>query len=255
MSDLDLRGHVIGSYTATRIGVAALGIALPLALWLGGMRSDLPLQTSMSAYYHAGDGAMRDWFVGILFAVGVILLLYRGYSDFEDLALDVAGLAVVGVALVPMEWECGANCASFSLHGALALTFFGALAYVCIFRASDTVELIEEQKTEGSAERAQRYRVLYRLFGVSLILSPLIAWGLSAALDPASPRRFWIFAAEAAGVVVFSLYWIAKSREIRQTHADGLAAMDLLTRPKATLLEPAPVELRSLASPTEKAGG
>jgi hypothetical protein len=63
----------------------------------------------MSAYYHSGGGAMRDEFVGILFAVGAFLCLYKGFTTFEY-ALNLAGAFVIGVAAFPMEWNCGTSC-------------------------------------------------------------------------------------------------------------------------------------------------
>ena len=49
----------------------------------------------MSAYYHAGNEAMRDWFVGVLF--GVVLLIARPWigSIFSDdpAVVELAGFA------------------------------------------------------------------------------------------------------------------------------------------------------------------
>ena len=61
------------------MGIVVMAFALPLALWIGGyFRAGLHLQSSMSAYYISGNGAMRDVFVGILWAVGFSLYLYKG---------------------------------------------------------------------------------------------------------------------------------------------------------------------------------
>ena len=68
-----------------------MAFAFPLLLWIGGyLLAKLPLAGSMSAYYHASDflhpdqvlrvqGVMRNEFVGILFAVGALLIVYRGH--------------------------------------------------------------------------------------------------------------------------------------------------------------------------------
>lgn len=86
------------------------------------------------------------------------------------IALDIGGISLIGVGLVPMEWECTEGCGGLSWHGFLAITFFVAIAYVCLRRASDTVGLIEEQGRKGSIEKAVRYRRTYKLFGLWLIL-------------------------------------------------------------------------------------
>lgn len=77
----------------------------------------------------------------------------------------------------------------------------------------------------------------------------MAAWALASALDPTSSTRRVIFFAEALGVFVFALYWIVKSREIRDSHADELAASGLLTAPEGRLTDvarPMPVTLRSM---------
>jgi hypothetical protein len=56
----------------------------------------------MSRYYYAlgSDGyLMRDWFVGLLFAVGNFLYLYKGFGRAEDWALNIGGVLALGVAM------------------------------------------------------------------------------------------------------------------------------------------------------------
>ena len=48
---------------------------------------------------------MRIWSVGILFVVAAFLYLYKGFTPFENYALNVAGVCALGVALVPMPWN------------------------------------------------------------------------------------------------------------------------------------------------------
>lgn len=57
---------------------------------------------SISAYY---GSPVRDVFVGSLVAVGIVYVVYRGSTDLEDRALDLAGFFVVIVALVPYNYE------------------------------------------------------------------------------------------------------------------------------------------------------
>jgi hypothetical protein len=138
-----LQAHITASYTTLRIGMAVLAIALPFLLWIAGhFLAALPLQGSMSAYYHAGGGAVRDVFVGSLFAIGVFLMLYKGFTDFENWALNLAGGFLLIVAVVPMAWGCGDACPKFSWHGTASVVFFLSIAYVCIFRSADTLGLM-----------------------------------------------------------------------------------------------------------------
>jgi hypothetical protein len=203
--------------------------------------ADLPLQGSMSAYYHSGDGAMRDVFVGLLFTVGALLGLYKGFTTLEDQALNLAGVLIALVALVPMEWDCGDACTRVSWHGAFAISFFLCIAYVAIFRASDILSLIPD------AARANRYKKAYRRIGWAMAISPIAAALLSYLLQPDSEARSTIFFVELAGVLAFSAYWWVKSREIAQSNAERTAAEGKLTVRQyraADLFRHIPVEYR-----------
>jgi hypothetical protein len=218
MKPKSLQAHIAASYTMLRIGMAVLAIVLPFLLWIAGhILAGLPLQGSMSAYYHAGGGAVRDVFVGALFAIGVFLMLYKGFTDFENWALNLAGGFLLIVAVVPMAWGCGNACPKFSWHGTASVVFFLSIAYVCIFRSADTLGLMLDQ------ERATFYRRAYKLMGGAMIASPAIAFALKLFLQPDPGKGSFIFYIEAVGVVVFGSYWLLKSFEIRETHAERQA--------------------------------
>ena len=212
-----LHKHILATYFTLRIGIAIIAIAFPLLLWLGGKAwADLPLQDSMSAYYHANvDGrSMRDWFVGILFAVGVFLYLYKGFSRRENYLLNLAGVMAVCVAIFPMEWNCGENCAKYSIHGACAIVFFLAIAYVCVRCSRETLPLLNDEAMQA------RYRRIYRLLAALMLGSPLIAFAVNAVLRQYASRVFYV---EAVGIVAFAAYWLTKSRELSISQAEARA--------------------------------
>jgi len=207
--------HIMATYVSLRIGMGVIALLFPPILWIGGhICAHLSLQPSMSAYYHAGGGAMRDEFVGILFAVGVFLYLYKGYTIHENYALNLAGLFAVLVAIFPMEWDCGTGCKRFTVHGTCAILFFLCIAYVCIFRASDTLSQMTDQI------KIKRYRTAYTLLGVGMIASPAIAFILTVVLQL---QRSIVFFVEATGVYFFATYWLVKSWEIASTNVEEMA--------------------------------
>jgi hypothetical protein len=216
MKSEELQNHITATYLTLRIGVAAIALAFPILLWGGGLLQEIPFQGSMSAYYHAAvdGGSMRDWFVGVLFAVGVFLYLYKGFSFRENYALNFAGAFAIGIAIFPMEWDCGEACRKITLHGICAVAFFLCIAYVCIRCASETLRLLKDPALE------KRYATIYMWLGIGMIASPLIALLLTLVF-----RRFssYTFFAEAAGVWVFATYWLVKSRELSHTKAERLA--------------------------------
>ncbi|MEV4311234.1 hypothetical protein [Actinocrispum sp. NPDC049592] len=86
------------SYLFLRRFIGFIGTLLPFAVIIGVAVMSGELLTSVSASYHTG---MRDVFVGSMCAIGVFLIFYRGLNWRDDLLGWIAGLAAIGVALVP----------------------------------------------------------------------------------------------------------------------------------------------------------
>ncbi|MEO0699059.1 MAG: hypothetical protein AAFY81_04990, partial [Pseudomonadota bacterium] len=77
-------------------GIGALALLIPILLPLiGGYEGHY----SISYFYHVPKA--RNWFVGLLWAVGVFLILFQGLSRWENLSLTLAGVFLILVALVP----------------------------------------------------------------------------------------------------------------------------------------------------------
>ena len=216
MKGPDLQEHMAGTYFSLRWGMAGIAFAFPLFLAIGGLIVDHePLRGSMSAYYHSET--LRDVFVGVLVAVGACLYLYKGFSTAENIALNLAGLFAVAIALVPTEWNCGDDCRTFTVHRVVGVLFFASIAYVSLFRASDTLSLIRD------TERAKKFRVAYRTLGIAMVVSPVAAFILAAILQPLTDGTSLVFFIEAFAVWMFAAYWFVKSREMAFTQAERLA--------------------------------
>lgn len=237
---VDLSKHMLATYQTLRVVLCVIALTFPLVLWAGGAISThhLRLQRSMSAYYHAnedsdrefalresggckpegpqctqldsGRGVMRNWFVGVLFIISAMLVVYKGYRPAEDVALNLAGVFAVLVALFPMAWDAP----GLPLHGIFAFSFFLCIAYVCIFCASATLPLVKEP-------RRGYYRRWYKWLGYAMVASPVLASILTWVLKSNSS---YLFFAETFGVYAFAAYWLVKTLEIRETKADEKAA-------------------------------
>jgi hypothetical protein len=105
----------------------------------------------------------------------------------------------------------------FTLHGTFAILFFLSIAYVCLFRASDTLSLIRD------ARRARRLRAVYRALGALMVVSPAIAVALSVMLRSDMGPSSALFFVETFAVLTFAAYWLTKSREMNATDAELLA--------------------------------
>jgi len=208
-----LHKHIHETYFTMRIGIAILALLFPSILLVGGWEYlGIGFQGSMSAYYHATgiDGkSMRDWYVGILWAMGVFLILYRGYSGRENWALNFAGLSAICVALFPKEWDCGDQCQPISVHGVSTVLLFAFAAFVSIFCASDTLKELENVKCK------KIYRCIYCGLGALMILAPAVTFLFSFILEN------YMFVAETIGIGFFALYWLVKTHELSMSEIES----------------------------------
>jgi hypothetical protein len=210
----DLRKNMLSTYFFLRTGIVAMSAALPIALLAYSLISHGRLeQHSMSAFYGAYGGEMRNWFVGTLCALGAFLVLYKGFSFAEDMALNLAGLFAVLVAMKPCNcWDEGAM--NSKLHLASAFLFFAAMAYVCFFCAKKTVSLLPNEATRT------RFTRRYHAIGIALILSPAAAIPASYLGGGLDRLTFFI---EWFAVWVFAFYWFTKTQEFEITAAEKRA--------------------------------
>lgn len=203
-------GHFAATYFSLRFGMIILAAGLPIYLVvIGKLGWDVGLQDSLSAYYHAEGGSLRDEFVGTLCAVGVFLILYRGFNRLENIALNVAGLALIGVAVVPMAWRCGDACSRISdLHGVFAYTFFAGIFYVAFLCSSNTLipEIIPDEGLRN------RYRNQYRGLSVAMGLAVVFAGAIAFVAE----RNRVTIVLESVGVWAFAAYWVVKGNELRR---------------------------------------
>ena len=213
----ELQEHVFGTYFSVRIGLSTIGIALPIVVAVaGGILHDVWLEDSISAYYHTTPRlrffTTRDFFVGGLLAAGVCLYLYKGFSDRENVALNLAGVFAVFVALLPTTAPGSQRGLVSILHGTSAVLFFFCIAYVSLFRSRDTLHLLPPAS-------AAQYARLYFWTGMGMIVSPLAAVVLSYTLQRGA-LLFWV---ETLGLWAFSTYWIIKTFEMRNSKAEKRA--------------------------------
>jgi hypothetical protein len=215
MTSGKLQENILSTYFTLRLGIVVLSAALPLVLYFVGRAFGVQmLANSMSAYYGEHGGVARNWFVGILWVVGSFLYLYKGFSDLENILLNLAGGFAVATAMVPCNCWSGAEGSSSRLHDLVAIAFFVAMAAVCFFCAEDTTSLLPKDEQGGFKRR-------YRAIAAVLIASPLAAVLVSYVLLRFAQYKFFI---EAFGVWVFAYYWWTKSREFRITSAEERAA-------------------------------
>jgi hypothetical protein len=177
---------------------ALLPVVLPL---VGGYDGHY----SISYFYHVSD-VCRNILVGALWAVGVFLFLFQGLSKVENWILNLAGVAVISVAMNPMPDDQGNN--DPTIHAASAVIFFSCLAIVAVFFSKGRTQYIIYPPKRARFERA------YNAAGFAMIAMPLAVAAVHY-LGGRAEHSHWIYWIEAFGIWSFSAYWFVKTLEYR----------------------------------------
>ncbi|WP_410583022.1 DUF998 domain-containing protein [Amycolatopsis sp. lyj-108] len=195
--------NLVHNYLFLRRAIGFLGIGLPFVLIFGKLVVDGGgLLNSISGYYYSG---MRDVWVGVMCAIGVFLLSYRGYGRVDDIAGNIAAVAAVGVALFPTTPSNGDRADEIIglLHLGFAAVFFLTLAFFCI------VLFTKSDKEIPGARKPERNR-LYVASGVIMLvcLALIVLCGLvfdaeTRSLYPA----LWL---ESVAILAFGVAWLTK---------------------------------------------
>jgi len=196
------------SDNAHRQLIGYIGLILPIDLiFLAVIRDGLVRWRSLdsiSAYYYTGAVAA---FVGMLVALALFLLTYRGYKNrfyWADRAASIiAAVAALGIAFFPTAAPAGVPMLSWCspitgiFHYVFAVTLFTMFAVfaLLLFRITASGEPVPPDKQ-------WRNRV-YLTCGIVIVAS--IVWAGVAGLSGRS-----IFWAESCALVGFSVSWLVK---------------------------------------------
>jgi hypothetical protein len=222
------------SYPGLRRSGGYLGIALPFALVLGQTVSNafvtghlsLAIQPSISAYYYT---SMRNILVGDLCAIAVFLIACKGYSRFDAILGDLAGLCAVGVAFFPTS--CGLCPSSLVsvLHATFASLLFLDLALFCLVLFRQTGPANDPTPQKLARNRA------YLVCGITIVACVLLTLVTSIPavehLHTGEDSLLWdsrLFWFESIAVLAFGFAWITKGGLILRDK--GEPAMPSVTR-------------------------
>lgn len=204
------------SSAAYRQLIGYLGLVLPFILCLvSGLRptEGLPpwkVLESVSSYYYTGAVAA---FVGVLVALGVFLVTYRGYKNEyrwrDRVAGVVAGIAAVLVAFFPTAVPIGLPALFWWTKLTGAVHYIAAATLFCSFIFFSLFQFRKSKRGSGKTlPTSKRVRNGIHIFcGVAMAVC--IAWvGIASSMD--AP----IFWPEALALEFFAASWLTKG------HAD-----------------------------------
>jgi hypothetical protein len=216
---------LVVSYLGVRRAIGVTGLLLPIVLGpVGYWGFGIPIQDNMSSYYHT---ALRDEFVGAMFAIGVFLFCYRGYDWIENWTANFGCLSALGVALCPLDAgrdPLHQRSVFGYLHTASGGLFFLTLAFYSLYHFPNA----SDERREAVPHESQR-NFVYRASGIVILLS-LAAMGSYLFLIPAETRSrlndyHFLFWGEWVSVWAFAAAWLTKGRAILAEIAVDLLAL------------------------------
>ena len=217
---------LILSYQALQRLLGGFGFALPVVLLIYASFAVQGLQPSISDFYYT---AMGDVLVGILSAIGVFLLCYRGYEKLPGQWLSdrqvsfTAGVAALGVAVFPVhrlgQPSCNlaeVGCITFGwsvhpdwFHYGSAAVFFICLALFCL------VLFTRGDRTAAGSILWTTRNIFYTVCGGLIVLSILamvpyvMGNEQTRALLASYNYLFWW---ETLGILAFAASWLRKGK-------------------------------------------
>jgi hypothetical protein len=209
---------IIMSYINLRRLIGVLGMLLPLICVLGGLVfADLPCQRSISFYYHTN---MRDFFVGLMIAVSMFLITYKGYQARDSIVTTLSGLAGIGIALFPLEFFKGLAVpiglfqvnapVSSVVHIACAGIFFALLAVNSMFLFT-----LGKEDGEPRTENKKIRNGIYVACG-AVILFSLVTFAALYLLvgDDELNKGSLVLVLESVMLLAFGVSWLVKGETI-----------------------------------------
>jgi hypothetical protein len=188
--------QAVRSYLYLSLGIGVFAVLFPVLLVaVGGYQA----HDSISSFYHDTTGPTRDLFVGLLCAVGVFLFLFHGLSNVENWLLNLAGVAIIAVALIPSPGDTGYGSAL--IHRGAAIVFFVLIGIVAIFLSKKRIGDIK------SEAKKRWFKAAYTIVGIVMVALPVVVALLQGS--------HWVLLTEWAGIWSFSAYWFLKTFEYR----------------------------------------
>jgi len=215
-------------YQTVRKAIGWLGILLPAAMIIGNLIFSTchSIQSSISHYYYTITG---HWFVGILCAVAMFLISYKGYNVIDNIVSSVAGFAAVFISFFPTNMRkevpviiVNDGCLLFSLpengirntiHYVSSGIFFCALAYMSIF-------LFTKCRGEKTKEKKIRNKV-FRTSGIIIICSIILIalYGFFGKSGDRLSELKPVFLLEWLALFAFGVSWLVKAQVVLKDHS------------------------------------
>ncbi len=200
------------------IGITAILLPIIVHGWYFVTTGQMTPLGSVSEYYHTSG---RDIFVGLLCAIGVFMIVYKGFANLDNIVSTIGGISAIGIAFCPTGCEglysyckelCGANWCDKQtvLHFVFAAILFTMLAVFCFYLFTNRTD---------KTDRSYDYNPLYRRSGWIIIACMILIFVYSKLLgsDTKEGLAFFrpIFWLEAIGLMTFGFSWLTKAHWLK----------------------------------------
>lgn len=235
------------SYKKIRQTIGALGIALPVLIYLhtgivGGCWS---LQDSISHYFYTTGNV---FFEGVLWILGLVLIYYPAYEHDKkgDVILtNISGFLAWGVALIPTNNDSQDSCAIFNfppdsaLRNGIHLACAGAMLLIFAY-ISLKLFTISDANNYGPSNPYKWKKIrnrIYRTCGVATALSIVtivILMQIEKQLEIIIGFKY-VFWLEVTAIVPFGIAWLVKGGFLFTDQGEASTveqAKNLLFKPK-----------------------
>ncbi|MFU1856389.1 hypothetical protein ACK8HY_05150 [Sphingobacterium sp. NGMCC 1.201703] len=207
-----IQNHNLFAYRRLRRAIGYLGIFLPIILVLLSLFKffGTSIQPSISHYYFSN---LREIFTGVLCAVGLFLICYKGNGNKviwknDNLLTNLAGFMAIGVAFIPTD-PIGSSCTQCTLvsiglkelHSGFAAVLFLTFAFLSIH-----VFTIGQEQNKEIPISVINENNIYRFCGYGIIVC--------IALIPFKLFEYATFVFEAIALFLFGSSWLIKGRAL-----------------------------------------
>lgn len=208
--------NLLISYMTLRQWIGILGMALASILVIGGLVfSDVGILPSISMYYHSN---MSDLFVGLMIAVGMFLLTYKGYSKEDQRIMLATGFSALMVPLFPctnifdnvspVGFMNLNPVTSNTIHLIFAGVFFILLAFNSYFMFTKTNPILP--MTDNKKKRNK----IYKTSGIVIFICLILLLSSMLFLGEKQEQYKIVLILEQIMLVAFGISWLTKGEAI-----------------------------------------
>jgi hypothetical protein len=207
------------SYRRLRRAIGYLGMGLPVLLIIFSLIPffETDFQKSISHYYYTN---LREFFTGILCAVGLFMIRYKGKSNSnylknENFLTNLAGIMAVCVAFIPVNpdytWMKKYTLIPYNWEMIGGVHYLSAALLFLIFSLLAINVFTEGQRAESSLSRSSfNENNIYRFCGYTILGAVILV--------PVSSHFNWFtystFLLEMIALILFGTAWLIKGRAL-----------------------------------------